>query len=751
MRKIQKLALAMGCALSVSGIAAGVYAMYSGTTKTTENIYTIKAGAAGETEQEKVGYVTEDKWKAEDATNLGPNQKIPKNPKFTSTAEYELWSIMQVDVPVAEFALGDGQAAVQDVVTLGGLDLDGWQLLGGITSDDPGLKSTYYYGYKTVLNKNDSTTELFQELQVPNISSLDENYTGSVDVTVHIIQAVGNPTVEDAFKNLGNGQGSTGQLPEGAYKISYMLNGGILSGAKTSYTADDYGYEPPVPVRDGYTFTGWTPEKIADGSAEPITFEAEWEEKQAMFTYGSAVNERMKQLAGDSGVGAFDSDTTITGFKKSDHSPDPNLMTKDHIVSAYESDLPIYMWFENGTIYWWSEAPTPRLHRNCGQMFASLEALETVDLSCFDASSVQSISYMFYRCRSLSALDLNNFGTADINNTEFMFFECSAPVLDLSNFDTSGITNMRNMFYGCKVSSLDLTNFDTSNVTDMSYMFYVCESSLDLSGFDTANVTDMSKMFFGYKGTQLDLSSFDTSSVTTMDTMFCNTQLVSVNLSSFDTSHVTTMMDLFAGSYNLSSLDLSSFDTSNVTNMWAMFCMCKGLTSLDLSMFDTSNVTEMYQMFAGCIDLETLDISNFDMTNVTNKREMFNAVGARVGLCKVYCPLAVRNEVISGADVDFLHVILVDSAGEFYERATIDAGKTFNGKIKRLSGNASADYTSQDTQIKAFLKSNSAPDFHAMTDDNIMSAENSRIPVYMWFDNGTIYWWSEDQYPALKN
>ena len=41
------------------------------------------------------------------------------------------------------------------------------------------------------------------------------------------------------------------------YSISYNLNGGNISGQKTSYTSED-SFTLPTPTRTGYTFTGWT-------------------------------------------------------------------------------------------------------------------------------------------------------------------------------------------------------------------------------------------------------------------------------------------------------------------------------------------------------------------------------------------------------------------------------------------------------------------------------------------------------------
>ncbi len=42
------------------------------------------------------------------------------------------------------------------------------------------------------------------------------------------------------------------------YTISYNLNGGSLSGQKTSYNIETANFTLPQPTRSGYTFTGWT-------------------------------------------------------------------------------------------------------------------------------------------------------------------------------------------------------------------------------------------------------------------------------------------------------------------------------------------------------------------------------------------------------------------------------------------------------------------------------------------------------------
>ena len=159
----------------------------------------------------------------------------------------------------------------------------------------------------------------------------------------------------------------------------------------------------------------------------------------------------------------------------------------------------------------------------------------------------------------------------NISSAEGMFFGNSAESLDLSMFDASSIEDMTRMFAWISATSIDLTNFDTSSSNNMHVMFIgLPATSLDVSSFDTSNVTDMYGMFWGSAVEHHDLTNFDTSNVTDMVTMFYDTTGTSVDLSSFDTSSVEDMYHMFRDS-NFEILDLSSFDTSNILYMDGMF------------------------------------------------------------------------------------------------------------------------------------------------------------------------------------
>ena len=77
--------------------------------------------------------------------------------------------------------------------------------------------------------------------------------------------------------------------------IRYDLDGGTITGEKTEYTVEDYGYVPPTPVKKGYTFTGWSLKSIPDDSKGTVTFKAKWEAMTATLLDGESINAKFKK------------------------------------------------------------------------------------------------------------------------------------------------------------------------------------------------------------------------------------------------------------------------------------------------------------------------------------------------------------------------------------------------------------------------------------------------------------------------
>lgn len=163
-------------------------------------------------------------------------------------------------------------------------------------------------------------------------------------------------------------------------------------------------------------------------------------------------------------------------------------------------------------------------------MFYSCNALESIDVSTWDVSSVQDTSWMFAGCNAVKTLDLSSWETDSLTKTEGMFnslHEAAAGVLqriDLTGWNTANVTNMSSMFHGRPVLTeiKGLSGFNTAKVKDMSSMFSNCYAlpNIDLSGFSTVLVQNMREMFRGCRAfTALDLSHFSTTGITSTDNL----------------------------------------------------------------------------------------------------------------------------------------------------------------------------------------------------------------------------------------
>jgi len=341
---------------------------------------------------------------------------------------------------------------------------------------------------------------------------------------------------------------------------------------------------------------------------------------------GEDFNTTLKLLSGDEEPTQDTKNTSIISIERSLTAPGEGINYVG--ISDVESSKPIYAWFDDGTIYIYSDSDKIYMNPNSTFMFINMSNVINLDLSYFDTSNVSDMFCMFANMNSLTNLDLSNFDTSKVTNMSNMFYGLSLESVDVSNFDTSNVTNMRTMFYKMvNLTNLDLSNFDTSKVTNMSAMFGYDENliNLNISNFDTSSVTDISRMFYYVsKITNIDVSHFDTSNVTSMNAMFYKMEKLSnLDVSNFNTSNVTDMSGMFSGMSSLTNLDVSNFDTSKVTNMLGMFSEDKSLTFLDVSNFDTSNVTDMAAMFSTMLKLSSLDVSNFDTSKVTNMSGMF--------------------------------------------------------------------------------------------------------------------------------
>ena len=422
--------------------------------------------------------------------------------------------------------------------------------------------------------------------------------------------------------------------------------------------------------------------------------------KTAVFKTGVEVNKQLKLLAGTD-ISTSDNsysvvDINIIEIRRSNDLLEGFIPSLENTLSTEESRIPIYAWFDNGKIYYYTEAANPLLNENSSRLFQNLSKLTNVDLNTMDTNNLVDMSFIFNLCISLEELDLSNFDTINVNTMRASFQKCeSLNNLDLSNFKTSNVENMSAMFNYCSglininlssfdtsnvvsfyrmfnycgnIESLNLSNFKTNNATDIKYMFANCTNlkNVNISNFDTSKVEDMSSMFTSCKSLEhIDLSSFNTKNVVDMSYMFNNcVSLIDLDLSNFYTDSLVNMERMFSYCANLKSLDISNFNTTNVTNMATLFYGCSSLENLDILNFNTANVTTMHSMFYGCNKLKELDLSSFDTSNVVEMSYMFNRASS---LEKIYASEKfVTDNVINSDYMFWVTTNLVGGNGTLY-------------------------------------------------------------------------------------
>ena len=324
----------------------------------------------------------------------------------------------------------------------------------------------------------------------------------------------------------------------------------------------------------------------------------------------------------------------ITAIKQSNNQP-WNWINKENI-SLSESH-PVRAWFDNGTIYVYSDSKEIYLNPDSSNMFSKFSNISDLSrLKNLNTSKVTNMDNMFVWCYWITnVLALNNWDTSNVTSMYSTFAWCEnlKDISWLSNWDTSKVTNMASMFHNCKKLSniTSLGNWNVKNVTNMNDIFYDCELSniSSLNNWDVSNVTSMGWMFA--RSTSLTditpLRNWNTSNVTDMHEMFysCNSLENLSALSNRNTSNVTKMNWMFAYNKSLEDISwLSNRKTKKLKDIEGMFRWCSSLTyATSISDWDTSNVTCLDFIFEWCSKLTTVDLSNRDTSNVTEMYQMF--------------------------------------------------------------------------------------------------------------------------------
>lgn len=116
----------------------------------------------------------------------------------------------------------------------------------------------------------------------------------------------------------------------------------------------------------------------------------------------------------------------IKTFTKSETAPNINSMTSANIISKDASNYPIYTWYDNGTIFWWSEAEKVYMNEDCMAMFYMCSSLTSLNVENFNTSNVTNMRHMFSKCNNITTLNLTRF--TKIPSTNVFYCDTKTPL-----------------------------------------------------------------------------------------------------------------------------------------------------------------------------------------------------------------------------------------------------------------------------------------------------------------------------------
>lgn len=401
---------------------------------------------------------------------------------------------------------------------------------------------------------------------------------------------------------------------------------------------------------------------------------------------------------------------------------------------------------------------------NFSYMFDYRAHIQEIIFVCRPASNA-TMSYMFYECNALQTLDVSQWDTSTITDMSSMFYDCDTfQTLDVSQWNVGSVTSMEYMFYSCSsLLNLDIQNWRPSKVTDMSYAFEYCSNMTEFiaPSWNLLSVTDLSYMFCSCSSlSTIDISQwqFNTSSSVSCAYMFSScSALKSVDIANWNVQNISSFAHMFKNS-GLEGFSAPRWKLKDNAILTGMFQNCTALTSVDIAAWDTSNISLFGYLFDGCTSLETLDLSNWHIKTMydipmfimtcSSLRE-FKAPKTIAPTTVIYLPsndwiITQKNgtaisttqhyEQIQNNITDISYTYTKDVAElEAGSDAVLVSGKTFNTLIKRL-------YSSDDEyddENSAITKIEWTDSNISMMPDAILVSETG-APVWACRSNGTV-------------
>ena len=160
----------------------------------------------------------------------------------------------------------------------------------------------------------------------------------------------------------------------------------------------------------------------------------------------------------------------------------------------------------------------------------------------------KSMEYAFAYCENMTITTSGAPNLSQVTNMSAMLAICqSLTNPDLSGWDVSPIEDMSYLFTSSQSFNSDISNWDVSNVTTMTQLFSdtAFNQPIGLWADKTANVKDMSSMFNDVEQFNQDLSNWDVSSVENMTGMFTGATTFNQDISNWNVEKVVDMTSTF--------------------------------------------------------------------------------------------------------------------------------------------------------------------------------------------------------------
>ena len=133
-------------------------------------------------------------------------------------------------------------------------------------------------------------------------------------------------------------------------------------------------------------------------------------------------------------------------------------------------------------------------------LFDNCRYITSCDLSRLNTSNVTLMGNVFQNCTSLTSVgDLSKWDVSKVTRMWGMFRNIAIESIDLSSWNTSSLTLIPHLFYyTTSVKSIDMSGWNTTLIQTTEYAFYNCTSlqTLNLSGWDLTSLTSQNYTFY---------------------------------------------------------------------------------------------------------------------------------------------------------------------------------------------------------------------------------------------------------------